>query len=114
MTNLSSVHLAIVGGHPRTRQTVIQALKREHGLKKCLEVPPSSETRTSTKKLKAKLSHCDLILIIPGYLSHATTEIIFHLKRSKALKGKLLMLPSCRGISGVLREILKHAAQAYC
>ncbi|WP_204154645.1 hypothetical protein [Leptolyngbya sp. CCY15150] len=111
--DLSAYSVALVGGHSNTRQGVIQTLSDSYGLKvkNCVEIPPFTEVSTSSSKVKAKISRCDLIVIITGYMGHGLTKIVQDLNSAGALAGEILML-DCRGKSGVVREIVNYFHQA--
>ena len=104
--DLSALHLALVGGHDSTRRGVIELLSN-HGLKHVVEVQPASQSRISQSRVKAKIQHCDLVVVISGYMSHKMTDILNNLDQQDALAGKRLY-PKCRGSTGVAREILLH------
>lgn len=104
--DLSALHLALVGGHDSTRRGVIELLS-SHGLKHVVEVQPASQSRISQSRVKAKIQHCDLVVVISGYMSHKMTDILNNLDQQDALAGKRLY-PKCRGSTGVAREILLH------
>ncbi|MGF1536127.1 MAG: hypothetical protein ACFB4J_06525 [Elainellaceae cyanobacterium] len=108
-SDLSWLRLALVGGHSTTRRGVIQELKR-YGLKHCVEIPRMTESNTNRSRVKAKISQCDLVVIITGYMGHRLSEIIYSLKAADALAGEVLQL-SCKGKSGVVREIIKHLGE---
>lgn len=108
-SDLSWLRLALVGGHSATRRGVIQELKR-YGLKHCVEIPRMTESNTNRSRVKAKIRHCDLVVIITGYMGHRLSEIIYSLKAADALAGEVLQL-SCKGKSGVVREIIKHLGE---
>ncbi|MGP1373793.1 MAG: hypothetical protein ACTS3T_13270 [Almyronema sp.] len=110
VVDLSTLTLALVGGHEATRRGVIEALSTEHGLKHWVEVPPFSNISAGRSKVKAKIQSCDLIVMITGYMSHKLTKNVYGLKESGALTGEIVPL-SCRGKSGVIREVLKYVAQ---
>lgn len=103
--DLSSLKLALVGGHETTRTEVIRELKQSYGLENAVEVAPSSEAYVDRSSVQAKISDCGLIAVIAGYMGHDLSKIVSDLKRDGALVGKILLLP-CRGKSGVIREIL--------
>ncbi|HEY9815301.1 MAG TPA: hypothetical protein V6D20_05810 [Candidatus Obscuribacterales bacterium] len=110
--DLSTYSVALVGGHSSTRQGVLQTLSDSYGLKvkNCVEIPPFTEVSTSSSKVKAKISRCDLIVIITGYMGHGLTKIVQDLNSAGALAGEILML-DCRGKSGVVREIVNYFHQ---
>lgn len=110
VADLSAVKLALVGGHDATRRGVIQDLTRRYGLKKCVELPPSDKASLGRNNMKAKLQDCDLIVLITGYMSHKQTDSVTKLQQAGALSGDVLAL-TCRGKSGVLREILAYFGQ---
>jgi len=107
--DLSQYSLALVGGHPTTRQSVLKELSSIYGLnvKNCVEIPPFTEVSTNSNKVKAKISRCDLVVIITGYMGHGLTKIVYDLKSAGAIAGEVLML-NCRGKSGVVREISNY------
>lgn len=103
--DLSSLRLAIVGGHEATRTEVIRELKEFYGLEDAVEVAPSSEAYVDRSSVQTKISNCDLIAAITGYMGHDLSKIVYELKKDGALVSEILPLP-CRGKSGVVREIL--------
>jgi hypothetical protein len=107
--DLSHYSLALVGGHPTTRQSVLKELAKTYGLnvKNCVEIPPFTEVSTNSNKVKAKISRCDLVVIITGYMGHGLTQIVYDLKSAGSIAGEVLML-NCRGKSGVVREISNY------
>ncbi len=109
-SDLSWLRLALVGGHSATRRGVIQELKGRYGLKHCVEIPRMTESNTNRSRVKAKIGQCDLVVIITGYMGHRLSEIVYSLKAADALAGEVLQL-SCRGKSGVVREIMKHLGE---
>ena len=100
--DLSTWKIALVGGHEATKRGVGQRLHQNHELRTLVEIPP---THMSQQQLKQKLENCDLIVSIVGYTNHPLTHSVSQLKNRGALKGELLPL-NCRGVSGVVREIL--------
>ena len=108
--DLSALSLALLGGHGATRRGVIETLSAQHGLKQWVEIPPFSNISAGRNKVKAKVQSCDLIVVITGYMSHKLTNNIQSLKESGALTGDVLLL-SCRGKSGVIREVLNYVTQ---
>lgn len=107
--DLSWLRLGLVGGHPATQREVINQLSLIHGLQRWVVVPPSKEYSFKKAVLKGKLEGCDLIVMITGYMNHSLTQAVFGLKNSGVLKGKVMLL-SCRGKSGVVREVLRQVA----
>jgi thioredoxin-like negative regulator of GroEL len=103
--DLSSLRLALVGGHEATRREVICELREGYGLEDAVEVPPSSEAYVDRSSVQTKINNCDLIAVITGYMGHDLSLIVSDLKKDGALVGEVLPLP-CRGKSGVVREIL--------
>lgn len=103
-SNLSSLRLALVGGHEATRREVIRELKENYNLENTVEVAPSSETYVDRSIVQNKINNCDLIVVITGYMGHDLSKIVSDLKKDDALIGEVLPL-SCRGKSGVIREI---------
>lgn len=103
--NLSSLRLALVGGHEATRREVIRELKESYSLENTVEVAPSSEAYVDRSTVQIKINNCDLIAVITGHMGHDLSKIVSELKKDGVLIGELLPL-SCRGKSGVVREIL--------
>ena len=108
--DLSRLVLGIVGGHEATRREVIHELTEKYQLQRCVEVPPTWEGRHQKRVVRQKLEHCDLIVIITGYMNHSLTNAVFSLKSSGALRGEVVLL-NFRGKSGVVREILRLVAR---
>lgn len=104
--SLSSISLALVGGHTTTRRAVIQELEENYALQNAIEVSPSSEAYINRNTVQEKIQNYDLIAVITGYIGHDLTNIVSDLKRNQALKGELLFL-NCRGKSGIIRSILE-------
>jgi hypothetical protein len=102
---LASIRLALVGGHQATRREVIRELCENYGLQNYVEVVPSSEAYISRSEVQAKISNCNLITVITGYMGHDLSQIISDLKKDGSLTGDVFFL-ACRGKSGVVREIL--------
>jgi hypothetical protein len=111
VADLSTLKLALVGGHDTTRRSVIQELTEQYGLINWVELPPFRKHSLGRSRMKAKLHDCDLIVVITGYMAHKQTDSLSSLKNTGNLSGELLML-NCRGKSGVVREILAHVTQA--
>ncbi|MEO0458556.1 MAG: hypothetical protein AAF152_18525 [Cyanobacteria bacterium P01_A01_bin.114] len=109
--DLSKLHLALVGGHDATRREVIKELSTQYGLnaKKCIELPPFDHGSLGKSRIKSKIQHCDLIVIITGYINHKQTDSINRLRDKGALSGEVLPI-NCRGKSGVVRQILDYVA----
>ena len=103
--DLSSLNLALVGGHEATRREVIHELQENYQLKYFAEVAPSDEAYVNRSNVQTKISNCDLVAMITGYMGHDLSKIVLELKQNDALVGEVLTL-SCRGKSGVVREIL--------
>ena len=110
---LSQLKLALVGGHDSTRRGVISELSQRYGLRKWVELPPFSKHSLGRNNVKAKICDCDLIVLITGYMKHKQTDHIVQLHNAGALSGDVLML-TCRGKSGVVREILAHVGRKDC
>lgn len=106
-SDLSHLRLALVGGHQSTRRGVIQELSQNYGVAHVVELEPFSQESTALNKVRAKLSNCDWIFIITGYLSHKETKTVSVLKDRGAISGRVYLIKS-RGRSGVVREILAH------
>ena len=103
--DLSSLRLALVGGHEATRREVIRELTESYSLENTVEVAPSSEAYVDRSTVQNKINNCDLIAVITGYMGHDLSKIVSELKKDGVLIGEVLPL-SCRGKSGVVREIL--------
>jgi hypothetical protein len=103
--DLSSLRLALIGGHEATRREVIRELKESYSLENTVEVAPSSEAYVDRSTVQNKINNCDLIAVITGYMGHDLSKIVSELKKDGVLIGEVLPL-SCRGKSGVVREIL--------
>ncbi|GAA6623072.1 hypothetical protein NUACC26_088970 [Scytonema sp. NUACC26] len=108
--NLVSVHLALVGGHQATRREVIRELSENYGLKKYVEIGSSRETYINRSNIQAKISNCNLIAVITGYMGHDLSQIVSDLKKDGVLTGDVFFL-ACRGKSGIVRSILKKVQQ---
>ena len=89
---------------------MIKELSETYGLQYWVEVSPTWEKSLSQRALKGKLEHCDLIVIVTGYMNHSLTQAVYGLKESGALSGRVELL-NFRGKSGVVREILRLAVQ---
>lgn len=96
-----------VGGHEATQREMINELSLIYGLKRWVVVPPTWENNIRTNELKGKLLHCDLIVIVTGYMNHSLTNAVLRLNTRGALAGKIVLL-NFRGKSGVVREILRQ------
>lgn len=103
--DLSIVYLGLVGGHPATRQGVIEELSTQYGLQHWVEIAPLKEARIRKNKLKRKLSRCNLIVVIADYMSHPLFHAVFSLRAAKAITEQVFLL-NCHGKTGVVREIL--------
>jgi hypothetical protein len=104
-SDLSSLNLALVGGHEATRRAVIRELQENYQLKSCAEVAPSDEAYINRNNVQTRINNCDLVAMITGYMGHDLSKIVSELNKDDALVGEVLPL-SCRGKSGVVREIL--------
>lgn len=111
--DVSGTKLALVGGHDSTRRGVIHQLVEHHGLLHWVELPPFEKHSIGRSNIKAKISDCDLIVLITGYMRHKQTDSIVRLRKLGALSGDILLV-SCRGRSGVVREILTYISQKNC
>ena len=109
----SGTKLALVGGHDSTRRGVIHELVEHHGLLHWVELPPFEKHSIGRSNIKAKIADCDLIVLITGYMRHKQTDSIVRLRKLGALSGDVLLV-SCRGKSGVVREILTYIGQKNC
>ncbi|MBW4652148.1 MAG: hypothetical protein KME20_03710 [Kaiparowitsia implicata GSE-PSE-MK54-09C] len=111
--DMSGTKLALVGGHDSTRRGVIHELVEHHGLLHWVELPPFEKHSIGRSNIKAKIYDCDLIVLITGYMRHKQTDSIVRLRKLGALSGDVLLV-SCRGRSGVVREILAYIGQKNC
>ncbi len=105
--NLSTLHLALVGGHLSVRREVIRKLTESYGLIDYIEVAPSSEVYTSRKSIKDKVSRCNLIAVITDFIGHDSTTIVSALRKDGAINGQILWI-EYRGKSGIIRSLLQH------
>jgi hypothetical protein len=103
--DLSSLNLALVGGHEATRREVIRELQEKYQLKHFTEVAPSDEAYINRNNVQTKINNCGLVAMITGYMGHDLSKIVSELNKDDTLVGEVLPL-SCRGKSGVIREIL--------
>lgn len=103
--DLSSLSLALVGGHAATRREVIRELSESYRLDDAIEVAPSSENYIDSSSVQTKISGCNLIAVITGYMRYDLSRIVSSLKKDDALVGEVLLLP-CRGKSSVVRELI--------
>ena len=108
--DLSDLYLGLVGGHPATRQGIVQELATHYRLQNWVEIPPLKEARIRKNKLKRKLNRCNLIVIIADYMSHPLTHAVFGLKAAKAITQEVFLL-NCHDKTGVVREILNLVKQ---
>lgn len=106
--DLSEVTVALIGGHETTHREVTEALKK-YGLKRCVHIPPHSIASHSRNQIKEKISNCDLIVTITTYVDHSVSQCVKQLKETRMLAGEVIRT-SCKGKSGVVREILEHFA----
>jgi hypothetical protein len=109
--DLSGLRLGLVGGHHNTRFAVLSELRHKYGLQESVEIEPSRRRCLDQTHLKAKLSNCDLIVLITGYMGHSLSGSVMNLKNSGALRGDILKLTTqCNATSSILREIVKYFA----
>ncbi|MEM8615087.1 MAG: hypothetical protein AAGF93_23985, partial [Cyanobacteria bacterium P01_H01_bin.105] len=101
--DLSTWKIAMVGGHENMTHSVSEKLRQHYNLKELIKIPPEHIPR---QQLRQKLEHCDLVVLIVGYINHALTDSIGALKDRNALKGELLMVNSL-GVSGVMRDLIE-------
>ncbi|MGP1385383.1 MAG: hypothetical protein ACTS2F_17595 [Thainema sp.] len=111
--DLSGMKLALVGGHDATRRGAISDLRQRYGLTRWVELPPFCKHSIGRSNIKAKLQDCDLIVLITGYMKHQQTDSIMQLKKLGTLSGDVVLL-TCRGKSGVVREILNYIRRKDC
>ena len=98
--------IALIGGHENTTRGVRQKLSQGYGLQTMIEIP---SIHMSQQQLKQKLGNCDLIVSIVRYSNHPLTTSISELKSKGALRGEILPV-NCRGVSGVVRDIMAFVA----
>lgn len=104
---LSTLHLALVGGHPSVRREVIRELTVNYGLIHYVEIAPSNEAYIDRSSIKAKVNSCNLIGVITGYIGHDLSGIVSDLQKNGAIDGELLWI-NYRGKSGIVRSLLQH------
>ena len=107
--SLEHLALGIVGGHAATVREAINELSAIYGLQRWVVVPPTWEASMNKRVLKGKLEHCDLIVIVTGYMNHSLTNAVLGLNTLEGLPGKVVLL-NFRGKSGVVREILRQVS----
>ncbi|MBD1937571.1 hypothetical protein [Microcoleus sp. FACHB-68] len=106
--DLSHIHLGLVGGQPKIRQCVLSELSKNYGLREYSEIEHPNMTE---KKVKDKLTSCNLIILINGSVSHSIYKHVRSLKSRGALQGEVLQLPlRCNATSSIVRVILAHCA----
>ncbi len=105
--DLSTLHLALVGGHPNVRREVVRELTANYGLIHYVEIAPSSEAYIDRSSIKAKVNSCNLIGVITGYIGHDSTTIVSALRKDGAINGQVLWI-EYRGKSGIIRSLLQH------
>ncbi len=104
--DLSDRKLAIVGGHPRVQNAVVDALDREYNLGEVIKFTSNDrEKRITQQHIKDALKSCDYIVMITGNLSGYIQRTVKNLKNNGHLNGDILTITESRGESGVLREI---------
>jgi hypothetical protein len=108
--DLAAARIALVGGHETTRREVIRELREQHNLRDAIEVAPSREARIDQSSVLAKIASATLIAVITGYMGHDLSGIVRNLQQAGSLSGKVCWL-SCRGKSGVVREVLAAVRQ---
>jgi hypothetical protein len=108
--DLSEIRVALVGGHESVRREVIYELSKEHGLRDPIEVAPSREAHIDQSSVQTKIANATLIAVITGYMGHDLSGIVRNLQQAGSLSGKVCWL-SCRGKSGVVREVLAAVRQ---
>ncbi|PSN16980.1 hypothetical protein C7293_00175 [filamentous cyanobacterium CCT1] len=106
--DLSFLRLALVGGHEATRREVVRELTSIYQVQEVVEVAPSSEAYISRSSVQNRIKKCDLVAVITGYMGHDLSNIISELEKASSLSGRVLPM-SCRGKSGVVREIVNWA-----
>jgi len=109
--SMAAVSLAIIGGHSATRREAERALRERHGLVHYAEVSPSSEEHVDRSRVLECVGACDLVAVITGYTGHDLTNHVRDLQREGKIPGRVLWL-SCRGKSGVVREIIAAVSSA--
>ncbi|MEO1445348.1 MAG: DUF2325 domain-containing protein, partial [Cyanobacteria bacterium J06635_11] len=106
--DLSTISLALIGGHETTHREVSAAL-RKYGLKRCVHVPPHSIASNSRSQIKDKISQCDLVITITTYVDHSVVRCVKQLKEAQMLAGEVIRMSS-HGKSSVVREVLSYFA----
>ncbi|MEO1392323.1 MAG: DUF2325 domain-containing protein [Cyanobacteria bacterium J06634_5] len=106
--DLSTISLALIGGHETTHREVSAAL-RKYGLKRCVHVPPHSIASNSRSQIKDKISQCDLVITITSYVDHSVVRCVKQLKEAQMLAGEVIRMSS-HGKSSVVREVLSYFA----
>ncbi|WP_187293823.1 hypothetical protein [Gloeobacter kilaueensis] len=109
--DLSDLTIGIAGGHHKTRANIVERLLKL-GVASCIEVAPSSESYLSKSKVAEAIRDCDLVGFITGYTGHDLSYILVSLNRTGAFRGRLMRL-SCRGVSGVVRELTAKLQQMF-
>lgn len=104
--DLSDRKLAIVGGHTRVQNALVEALNREYNLREVIKFTSNDRGRRITQQhIKDVLKSCDYIVMITGNLSSYIQRTIRNLNSNGHLQGDILTITESRGESGVLREI---------
>lgn len=104
---LDNFKVAIIGGHPDACREVSKTLCDEHGLQCSILTPTSKNQTPNLKTVKQTVKDANLIAVITGYNKHAYSKHISTLKNTGKLPGKVITISNCRGVSGLLREILE-------
>ncbi|GAB4199206.1 MAG: hypothetical protein OHK0022_19270 [Roseiflexaceae bacterium] len=110
--SLAGLRLTLVGGHSATRREVERTLREHYGLSDYTEVPPSSEEHMDRGRVLERAASSHLVAVITGYTGHDLTNHVRDLQQAGQIRGQVLWL-SCRGKSGVVREIVAQARQLY-
>ena len=105
--DLTGLSLALIGGHETTYREVKAELKRHHGLKRCIHIPPHSIASHNRNQIKEKIDKCDLSVVITSYVDHSVSKCVKRLNDTKMLAGDCIRV-SCHGKSGIIREVLQY------
>ncbi|MEL6351244.1 MAG: DUF2325 domain-containing protein [Cyanobacteria bacterium J06627_28] len=110
--DLTGLSVALIGGHETTYREVKAELKRQHGLKRCVHIPPHSIASHSRNQIKEKIDKCDLSVVITSYVDHSVSKCVKRLNDTKMLAGDCIRV-SCHGKSGIIREVLQYFGNGF-
>lgn len=111
-SSFKNITLAIVCGQESMVKQIKQELETKYGITNFVDISSDSGGRTNTKKVKAKLRRCDFVCVIPSYVGHGITNIIYKLNRANSFDGKLLKIQGGKGKTAILRQIIDCASLA--